>query len=312
VIEHERVLSQGRGLWPRRRKRARQPVNRSHPGQCGSPDKAWRSSNSWRTIPRWARDAFCVGPGMTVALRTFRSRFIPGLSLVVVSLVCPGCAALGRKEQTPPPPPRVFVLAPVLNLTGGEDFDPLKVTDLIASELVSFESVSVVPVNLTLAELVRQGKDAVETPADALELARTFGADGTIVVAVTEYAPYNPPVLGLVLQYYPLEGTGGRWQFDAASASRAMTSPEVHLSATMQPQPMLQIQRVFNGADEELQEDIRAFAKQRGGDGSPHGWKKYLAVQELYVRFASASLIKTMLWLDANDRARVGPSEAQS
>ncbi|MEW6251774.1 MAG: hypothetical protein AB1716_14105 [Planctomycetota bacterium] len=182
----------------------------------------------------------------------------------------------------------VIALAPVLNLTGGQDFDPLKVTDLIASEFSSFNQVAVVPVNLALAELERRGKYAVETPQDAVTLARALGADAAVVVAIHEYNPYDPPVVGLTMQWYP--AAGGALSDGAAG-------------------PRWQIQRVFNAAHEDVREEVQSYADERSEHGGPYGWQRYLQSQELYVRYCGWSAIRTMLRLD---RAAARPHEAKS
>jgi NAD(P)H-dependent FMN reductase len=204
------------------------------------------------------------------------------------------------------------VVAPVLNLSGSEDFDPLKVTDLLASEALSFERVSVVPVNLALAELQRQGKCSVETPEDAVELARTLGADATLVTAVTEYNGYYPPVVGLTMQWYSAGGEPGRTGFDPVAASRATGSGGVELSDDGRLGPRWQVQRVFNAAHEQVLKEIRSFAAQRDADQSPYGWRKYVCCQELYVRYCGWAMIRTMLMLDGNDRLPVERDETES
>lgn len=206
--------------------------------------------------------------------------------------------------------PRVLVVAPVLNLSGSQDFDPLKVTDWIASECVSFPGVSVIPVNRTLAELAARGKATVETPEDAVELARTFGADATLVAAVTEYNPYDPPRVGLIVQWYapaPPTRTGA---FDPTAASRLASDPPVELSAAEPHAPRWQAQRVFDAADETLLDELKDYADDRGGHESPFGWRRYTKSQELYVRYCGWALIRTMLKLDAESRVPNEPHEA--
>lgn len=201
-----------------------------------------------------------------------------------------GCEKSPSAQPPPPPPPRVVVVSPVLNLCGSSDFDPLKVTDLVASEFLSYENVTVVPVNLALAELARRGQVTVETPRDAAELATALGADATIVVAVTEYSPYDPPVIGLTMQWYAAAPAG--------------------LSDAAVPGPRWQFQRVFNAADEQVQVEIRSFAAQRDGSAGPYGWRRYLRTQEGYVRYASWALIGPMLQRDRMAGRPLG--EAQS
>jgi hypothetical protein len=189
----------------------------------------------------------------------------------------------------------VLVIAPVLNLSGSQDFDALKITDLVASEFQSFPDVAVIPVNLTLAELERRGKTAVESPEDAVDLARVLGADATVVTGVTEYDPYSPPVIGWVMQWYPVSQEGAEQRLS-----------DLHVA------PRYQVQRVFNAADDEVLEQVRAYADAREGHDSPYGWRKYIRSQELYVRFSCSATIRTILALDLSNRAAGQSSEAKS
>jgi hypothetical protein len=196
----------------------------------------------------------------------------------------------------------VLVVAPVLNLSGSQDFDALKITDLVASEFQSFPNVAVIPVNLALAELERRGKTAVESPEDAVDLARVLGAEATIVTGVTEYDPYMPPVIGWVMQWYSVSGKDG----ESAAGGR------IELSDQRWTAPRYQVQRVFNAADDDVLEQVRAYADAREGHDSPYGWRKYLRSQELYVRFSCSTTIRTILALDVNSRAAGKSSEAKS
>lgn len=276
------------------------PLPNGVAGEMFAADNKWCGIDPIDTIQRRALNSEAQEAGMIGSLRrriaiTLRL----GCSLALL-LLLPGCAWLGRREAPPPPPPaRVFVVAPVLNLSGATDVDALRLTDLLASECVSFPGVTVIPVNLTLAELLRQGKEYVETPEDAVALAQVFGADATLVFAVTEYDPYDPPIVGLVLQYYPAQSASRPLTgFDPLTASRAVAEPEVALSVAAPPTPRWQIQRVFDASQETLLANLRSYAEQRDGQRSPYGWQKYMKSQELFVRYCGWSLIRTMLTLD--------------
>jgi hypothetical protein len=252
-------------------------------------------------IGQWAKDAVHVGTGKSVIIRAAPA--LVGRSLLAATALAAGQGCIRHERFTPPPisSPRVLVIAPVLNLSGSQDFDPLKITDLVASEFQSFPNVAVIPVNLTLAELERRGKTAVESPEDAIDLARVLGADATIVTGVTEYDPYTPPVIGWVMQWYSASGRSG----DAGGHAGSNLSD-------VSPAPRYQVQRVFNAADNQVLEQVRAYAEAREGHDSPYGWRKYIRSQELYVRYSCSATIRSILALDLDSRATVRSSEAKS
>lgn len=269
---------------------------------AGRPIISRRASFAGQTVV-----AMGVGSVIPIARRWRLGGF---LALV---LAISGCAQRDRNPALGLDRPSVLVVAPVLNLSGSRAFDPLRITDLIASEFLSYENVAVVPVNLTLAELDRQGLAMVESPEDAVAVARALGADATIVTAITEYDPYYPPRVGLVMQWYPADRQQASSQsgFDPVTASRWARGGEPALSESEVTQPRWQVQRVFNAANESLCDDIRRFAAEREGHNSPQGWRKYVHSQELYVRYCGWATIRTMLTLDQADRDQGMPNEAK-
>lgn len=177
--------------------------------------------------------------------------------------------------------PRVVVVAPAMNLSNSREIDVLQVTDMVASELLSFEGISVIPVNLTLSALARRGQSRVHSPADARDLAVEFAADATVVTAVTEYDPYEPPRVGLVMQWYAPTGVEGD---DAGDEEGADSAP-----------PNAQVQRVFDASRKDVVKAVREYARTRDRHESPLGWRRHVAAQQLYLRYACWETIRTML-----------------
>jgi hypothetical protein len=225
-----------------------------------------------------------------------RPPFGPLAVAITSMLLVGGCGPGDRSKDRPVvrAAPRVVVVAPVLNLSGTPDLDSLKFTDIVASEFLSFPSVSVVPVNLTLAALERRGAAWVETPADAVGLAREFGADATLVTAVTEFDPYDPPTVGLIMQWYAAgrDSSGAGLEPVAGPPSASASGGE--LSAAAEPVPQFQVQRVFNAADNQVQDEVREFSRRRAGDQSPLGFRRVLRSQELYVRYCCHAMIRSI------------------
>lgn len=215
---------------------------------------------------------------------------LSGLPLLGLTTI--GCVTTDTKGTQAhfAPSARTAVVAPVLNLSANSQVDPLKLTDAFASELASLTQYTVIPVNLALAALAARGKGWIDSPADALQLAHEFQADGTFVLALTEYDPYDPPVVGLILQWYPRspETTVGAMP----ARLSAMGASAARQSATAQP--AVQVQRVFNAGAHDVLEELRVYADSRTDDDSALKWRKYAQSQELYMRYCSWSLIRSM------------------
>jgi hypothetical protein len=203
----------------------------------------------------------------------------------------------------------VIVLAPVLNLSDHASLDPLQLTDIMAAEMQDFPGVAVVPVNLTLAALERLGLGQVETPQEAELLAREFDADATVVAAITEYDPYVPPRVGLVLQWYSAPRAAEAAFLDPVLASREPTGGQHALSIDDRG-PVFQVQQVFNAAANDVQRDVQAYAARRAGAQSPYGWRLYVESQKQFVRYCAWSAFRTMLQVHDSHRAKAVGGEA--
>jgi hypothetical protein len=230
---------------------------------------------------------------------------------LVAAFVLSGCTSTGRKAAGPElcGPAQALVIAPVINLSGNQNFDALKVTDILASEVVSFPNVTAIPVNLTLAALAKAGKTRVETPEDAIALAREFNADATLVVAVTEFDPYDPPVVGLIMQWYVPSHRASQDRAEPAGESAVQAASD---AAQVPISPRLQVQKVFNAAREDVSREVRHFAKHRDTGASPYGWKRYVQSQELYLRYCCWAMFRTMLTQNGLYPTAIEPDEAES
>ncbi len=236
-----------------------------------------------------------------VAFAASRAPIITWLGVVYVAAssaaIC-GCATKNRQSERELAfnPTITVVVAPVLNLSDSTDFDPIRVTDLLASELLSFRGVSVVPVNLTLAALDAAGATAVASHDDAVALAAALGADATIVAAVTEYNPYDPPVIGIAAEWHERTAPAARSRLDPTNASRQASDMELAPAARVdQAAPILRVQRVYNASDTALLEDVADYGEARDGGQSPYGWRLHTKSQQAFMRYCCHATIRTML-----------------
>ena len=129
--------------------------------------------------------------------------FAPGC----LAMLAIGCQARNESPQAPAPATRSISLAvvPAINLSGSFDFDPISLGDLMASELTQLGGVRVVGVNRVLAMMAELGLTELQSPEEVSELADRLGTDGILVFAITEYDPYDPPVVGMSAQVFLTE-----------------------------------------------------------------------------------------------------------
>lgn len=191
--------------------------------------------------------------------------------------------------------PLTVAVAPALNFSGSTDFDPDKVADLMASELGHADGISVIPVSRVLAVMSRLGITEVGSPAQALSIKDRLGADAILVFAVTEYDPYDPPVVGIAAQLYGR--AAGRTAGDGLNPvlvsrqARPFAVGQVDQGVDL---PIAQTQQVYNAAHDFILHRVRQFADHRGDDGSAFGWRLFLVSQEHYFRFCTAQVVKQL------------------
>ncbi len=185
----------------------------------------------------------------------------------------------------------MVAVAPALNFSGSPAFDPVKVADLMASELAGTPGVGVIGVSRVLAVLADQGVDQVQSPDHAIAVCERLGADAIVVFAVTEYDAYTP-VIGLAAQMYGKRGP--REGFDPVATSR-MARPFAVTDARQSARPWAQSQHRFHAEHEATRQAVVGYAKHRQAGGSPYGWRKYVASQEWFLRFCCHTVAADLL-----------------
>ncbi len=213
-----------------------------------------------------------------------------------------GCAPREEPSYDPARVPNAWLgpasiaVAPALNFSGASVFDAATVADFMASELGHVEGINVIPVSRVLAAMARMGVQEVGSPEEAREIRELTGADAILVFAVTEYDPYDPPIVGIAAQLY---GRAARWgQGDAVDpvlVSRQARPLAVGSSAGGRSELLAQAERVYNASHEYVVQRVRRYAELRGDDESAFGWRLYLVSQEHYLRFCCSAVIEELV-----------------
>lgn len=204
-------------------------------------------------------------------------------------------------------------VTPALNQSGSRDFDAARFADLMASELGYAEGLAVIPVSRVLAILAAQGADGVKSPSHALELAERLGADAILVFAVTEYDPYDPPVIGITAQLYSTRPWPPGGPMEPAALPREAghaASPEGDPERDVASGLLAQTQRVFNASHGDVIEEVKRYAGSRAGDRSPYGWRKYVVSQQHFIRYCCFATIRALLTRADEERLATGDTRA--
>jgi hypothetical protein len=185
----------------------------------------------------------------------------------------------------------VIAVAPALNFSGSSAFDPVVVGDLMASELETIPGVKAIGVNRVMAVLAEQRVGRIQSPQHAVAICDRLGADAILVFAVTEYDPYTP-VVGITAQLYTRYF---RAEMLSGSAGRQPGIPATAPAEDLPIRPLAECQRVFNATHKRVQNAIREYADKRSEGESPYGWKKYVASQQLFLRFCCHAVARDLL-----------------
>jgi len=216
----------------------------------------------------------------------------PGLS---------GCA--GRRAyriSSPYPATLTIAIAPVLNFSGASDIDTLNVTDILYSELQQVQGITVVPVNRVLAQLAQDRIDDVQTPHQAVNLAKRVDADMIMVSAITEYDPYYPPIVGIASQIFTVTNDPPVHSAVDPIALQRLASPlRITVDDKRGHLPTSQLSRIYNSRDRRIVDEVKQFASSRGTGTSPYKWQLYLRSQTHYLRFVCHQGIRELFEKEA-------------
>lgn len=119
-----------------------------------------------------------------------------------LTLLCvlPGCAVVDVGVRNPVPGLESVAVAPFFNLSQERTVDGREFALAYYSELQKIPGFEVLPVGVVERAMIENGL-SMNSPDDALTLAKILGVDAVVVGAVTDYDPYSPRV-GLKVAWY--------------------------------------------------------------------------------------------------------------
>ena len=234
---------------------------------------------------------------MIAGFRKRRFRRFGGVCGAAAAVCCGGCASKPIEPiriENVSLGPMTIAVAPALNVSGSPDLDPNRVADLMASELSHADGIDVIPVSRVLSVLADQGLEGVKSSSHALEIAGLLGADAVLVFAVTEYDPYDPPVVGITAQLFGRRRDAWRSGLDPVTESRS-AAPGLTGRGSSALGLLAECARVYDASHEWVCAEVRRFAESRSPENRPLGWRKYVVSQQHYLRFCCYATIRSLI-----------------
>ena len=221
----------------------------------------------------------------------------------LLAVAC-GCAdeapQYGIERSVPFPGGRrqVWAVAPVLNLSGQKEVDPILQADLVYQQLQQVDGLTVLPVN-RVAELYAglRLKDGVQSEKEALAICDLLHCDGLVVPTVTVYDPYNPPKLGASLQLF-LKPEATARTVGAVLNPHDMERSGTATTITPRKPPtgsLVQVVGMYDAANGSVRAAVFRYAEGRNDPQGPFGAREYFMSMDRYCGFVYHVLIIDLL-----------------
>ena len=220
-------------------------------------------------------------------------------------LLTGGCSTTLRPPnslEAPYEETQLWAVVPFANESGVSIVDPYRSAELFTREVQQVSKLNSVPANRIIAAMQRLDMTAVNSIADAMQLANMLNVDGIVVGTITDYEPYPPLTLGMAVQLFDVKHNRIR-NFDPQELTRSprgTASPEELGHAG----PVAQASGVFDSTNHKILAELQKYSKGRFNPDSAFGKDIYLVRMELYTQFVSYQLIRDLL---ISERVRLMP-----
>jgi len=208
--------------------------------------------------------------------------------VVMVSGLLSGCmqqAALTL--DSPYPTRRVFAVAPFANESGSLFADGVTIADHLARQLEVVSNIDVIPVSRSLGAMESLSLDRVISPTDAKRLLKVLGVDALVTGAISDYDPYDPPKLGLILELYVNPHSGAqRMAANLRQLTRTASWSVKSKPSAPKTQAVTVISAYLDAASTPVRHAMQRYTYRRGGDVEDDGLRRWIPVQSQIDRTA--------------------------
>jgi len=188
---------------------------------------------------------------------------------------------------------QAWAVAPVINLSGQRQVDPLLQADLLYQQLQQVQGVTAIPVNRVAEVYAKLRIEKVESEEQAALVCNLLGCDGLVVGTVTLYDPYNPPKVGASLQVLRPGDFSRAANVDVRDLARR-ASPDENASLPKRGS-FVQVAGMFDSANGSVRARLFHYAGGRNDPVGPYGEMEYLMDADRYCGFVYFALLEELL-----------------
>ena len=218
--------------------------------------------------------------------------------LLLALALLSGCSIESWKYKSYPPNPcpdlQVVAVLPVFNSTLDGKFDGMEYGNIIASELIKFDGFRVLrPIDFKRAMEAGEKINSVE---DVLRISRKMKADAVLVTQITDYDPYDPPRIGINVQFLRTQGrTLSGADIDRIVQSASWRRGPLAMTRERAGNWIDAFETVYDAHEERIRKEAIQYAQAQEGEDTPFvGEKEFLAVQSRYMQFVANQLLNRL------------------
>jgi hypothetical protein len=173
----------------------------------------------------------------------------------------------------------------VLDASGRYPADTAELTSALHSQIQQVQGLEVAPDVAVLNAIRSKG---LVLPRDGLKAADDLSLDGLFVAIVTDYDPYDEPVISL-----------GLTLFSKATASLApidldriiQGGKQVPMPDTPEASPVIAVFAVYDASQNNVRRRLKWFAEGRGVAEAGFNWEYYYRTMPNYIGFVSYEIV---------------------
>ncbi|MCY2951903.1 MAG: hypothetical protein NTU53_07990 [Planctomycetota bacterium] len=189
---------------------------------------------------------------------------------------------------------QTWAVAPIINLSGQKQVDPILQADLLHRQLGDVAGLNPLPVNRVVEVYAALRMDRVQSEEQAALVCDLLGCDALVVVAVTDFDPFDPPKMGAALQLF----RKGEYKRPANVDPYVLARRGTPLPGQQTPTPkpgFVQVVGMFDAANGSIRADLMRYAQGRTDPDGPYRERAYLVEMDRYCGFVYHSLIEQLL-----------------